>query len=84
MILIIDSDLIEDNWDYNSLDLHWVVLESPITWDYTPIYLGSKIDEIDFRVYSWGTNPFGTNRYLKKKITSSHFMNNYNGYIKIK
>ena len=30
------------------------------------------------------TNPFGPARYLKKKITSSHFMNNYNGYIKIK
>ncbi|WKL48584.1 type VI secretion system tube protein TssD [Flavobacterium pectinovorum] len=84
LILMIDSDLIEDNWDYNSLDLHWVVLESPITWNYTPKFLGAKIDEIDFRVYSWGTNPFGTNRYLKKKITSSHFMNNYNGYIKIK
>jgi len=84
LMLMIDSDLIEDVWDYSSADLHWVVLESPITWNYTSKFLGSKIDEIDFRVYSWGTNPFGPTRYLKKKITSGHFMNNYNGYIKIK
>jgi hypothetical protein len=84
LILMIDSDLIEDVWDYASADLHWVVLESPIRWDYTSKFLGPKLDEVDFRVYSWGTNPFGSDRYLKKKITSSHFMNNYNGYIKIK
>jgi hypothetical protein len=84
LILMIDADLIEDVWDLSSLDLHWVVLESPITWNYTPKFLGSKVDEIDFSVYSWGTNPFGSTRYLKRKITSNHFMSNYNGYIKIK
>lgn len=84
LILMIDSDLIEDVWDFGSADLHWVVLESPIIWNYTPKFLGSKVDEIDFKVYSWGTNPFGSSRYLKKKIASKHFMNNYNGYIKIK
>jgi hypothetical protein len=84
LILMIDSDLIEDIWDLDSADLHWVVLETPIVWNYTPKFLGSKVDEIDFKVYSWGTNPFGINGYLKKKITSKHFMNNYNGYIKIK
>jgi len=84
LMLMIDSDLIDDQWDLKSFDLHWVVLESPIIWNYTPKFLGEKIDEIDFRVYSWGTNPFGVNRYLKKKITSSHFISNYNGYIKVK
>jgi len=49
-----------------------------------PGLLGVKLDEIDFKVYTWGTDPNGTNRYLKKVITSSHFINNYNGYIKMK
>ena len=30
LILLIDSDLIDDNWDFKSLDYHWVVLENPI------------------------------------------------------
>ncbi|UPZ14282.1 hypothetical protein [Flavobacterium humidisoli] len=81
---MIDSDLIDNTWDKSSLDLHWVVLESPITWNYIPGLLGAKVDEIDFKVYTWDTDPNGNNRYLKKLITSSHFMNNYNGYIKFK
>lgn len=84
LMLMIDADLIDDHWDTDSLDLHWVVLESPITWNYTPKFLGVNVDEIDFKVYSWGTNPFGNTRYLRKKITSNHFMSNYNGYIKVK
>ncbi|PBI82725.1 hypothetical protein BSF41_47330 [Flavobacterium sp. ACN2] len=84
LILMIDSDLIDDIWDTSSLDLHWIVLESPIIWNYIPGLLGVKLDEIDFKVYTWGTDPNGTNRYLKKVITSSHFINNYNGYIKMK
>jgi hypothetical protein len=84
LILMIDSDLINDVWDKSSLDLHWVVLESAITWNYEPGFFVSKKDEIDFKVYTWGTNPNGNNRYLQSVITSSHFMNNYNGYIKVK
>lgn len=84
LILMIDSDLIDDVWDISSMDLHWVVLESQITWNYVPKFLGKTIDEIDFSVYSWGTDPFGGTRYLKNKITSNHFMANYNGYIKLK
>lgn len=84
LILMIDSDLIDDIWDTQDFDLHWVVLESPIKWNYVPSLLGAKIDEIDFKVYTWGTDPNGSNRYLKKMISSSHFMNNYNGYIKVK
>ncbi|PBI90078.1 hypothetical protein BSF41_17490 [Flavobacterium sp. ACN2] len=84
LILMIDSDLIDDIWDTKDFDLHWVVLETPIIWNYVPGLLGSKVDEIDFSVYSWGTDPFGSSKYLRKKITSNHFMNNYNGYIKAK
>ncbi|WP_149207580.1 hypothetical protein [Flavobacterium johnsoniae] len=84
LILMIDSDLISDVWDVSALDLHWVVLESPITWNYIPGFFTPKQDEIDFKVYTWGTNPNGASRYLKKAISSSHFMNNYNGYIKCK
>ena len=84
LILMIDSDLIDDVWDKSSLDLHWVVLESPITWNYKQNYFKADIDEIDFNVYSWGTDPFGSSKYLRKKITSNHFMANYNGYIKVK
>lgn len=84
LILMIDSDLIDDTWDMSSMDLHWVVLESPIVWNYVPSFFGAKKDEIDFKVYTWGTDPNGHVRYLKKKITSNHFMANYNGYIKVK
>lgn len=84
LILMIDSDLINDIWDKDSLDLHWVVLESPIIWNYKAGFLGTKQDDIDFRVYTWGTDPNGFNRYLMKPIDSIHFMNNYNGYIKVK
>lgn len=84
LILMIDSDLIDDLWDAKDFDLHWVVLESAIIWNYVPGLLGAQVDEIDFKVYTWGTNPNGSNRYLKKVISSSHFMNNYNGYIKCK
>lgn len=84
LILMIDSDLIDDIWDAKDFDLHWVVLETPIIWNYVPGLLGPKVDEIDFNVYSWGTDPFGSSKYLRKTITSNHFMNNYNGYIKVK
>ncbi|MEN2401926.1 hypothetical protein GKZ90_0019210 [Flavobacterium sp. MC2016-06] len=49
---LIDSDLIDDVWDRSSLDLHWVVLESLITWNYVPTLLGKTIDEMDFNLYS--------------------------------
>lgn len=55
-----------------------------IVWNYKAGIFGAKQDEIDFKVYSWATDPFGSIRYLRKNITSNHFMNNYNGYIKVK
>jgi hypothetical protein len=101
LILMIDSDLIADHWDVSSLDLHWVVLESEIKEVEMLDENGRTVHRLDFRVYSWGTNPNGDKalilntktgkmeenveyRYLKRPITKTHFMNNYNGYIKIK
>lgn len=84
LILMIDSDLIDDIWDISGADLHWVVLETEIK-DVKMLNSKGKIDYmLDFSVYSWGTDPFGNIRYLKKPITKQHFMNNYNGYIKLK
>lgn len=80
LMLMIDSDLINDKWDFKSLDLHWVVLETPITWDYEPGLLSPKKDEVSFKVYTWGSNT----DYLKNPITWRHFITNYNGYIKMK
>lgn len=57
---MIDSDLIDDIWDnISSLDLHWVVLESSVVWNYEPGFFSAKKDEIDFKVYTWGTDPNG-------------------------
>ncbi|TLX24422.1 hypothetical protein FE904_16350 [Chryseobacterium indologenes] len=80
LMLMIDSDLIQDIWDKKSFDLHWVVLETPITWDYEPGFFKSKKDEVMFKVYSWGTK----DTYLEAPISWQHFMMNYNGYIKMK
>ncbi|WP_313500476.1 hypothetical protein [Kaistella carnis] len=80
LILMIDADLIQDQWDIKALDLHWVNLESVIKWDYVPGVFGSKRDEVMFKVYSWGSNT----QYLSKPISWSHFVMNYNGYIKMK
>jgi hypothetical protein len=98
---MIDADLIDDRWDTDGLDLHWVVLESEIK-EVKMLNKNGKVEyNLDFSVYSWGTNPNNnqwlvldpkTNkmienkeyRYLKRPITKMHFMNNYNGYIKVK
>ena len=101
MILMIDSDLIDDVWDIDSFDLHWIVLESEIKEVKMLNEKGKTVVMLDFRLYSWGTNPNNNDfiilnkktkkpeenfeyRYLKRPITKTHFMNNYNGYIKIK
>ncbi|MDR2205210.1 MAG: hypothetical protein LBE36_03510 [Flavobacteriaceae bacterium] len=88
LILLVDSDLIkydEDNilnlfeWEY-----HWVVLESPIEEIQNLNANGEIFPTFDFRVYSWGSNPFGKYRFLRKPITAGHFIKNYYGYIKMK
>jgi len=84
LILMIDADLIDDVSDMSSLDLHWVVLESEIK-EVQMLNKNSSIDyELDFSVYTWGTEPFGTTKYLKAPISKKHFINNYNGYVKVK
>lgn len=99
LILMIDSDLIDDHLDFKSLDLHWAVLESPIEEIQSLDGNGEIFYTFDFRVYSWGKDPFdrrptvkdkgvvilNPNRgFLRKPITWQHFMMNYNGYIKLK
>jgi hypothetical protein len=84
LILMIDSDLIDDLWDKSSFDLHWVILDSEIREVKMLDSNGQVMHQLDFSVYTWGTNPFDTARYLKRPISKNHFMNNYNGYVKIK
>lgn len=79
VMMMIDSDLIDDEFSWN-LDYHWVVLESDITWDYEPGFFSAKKDEINFSVFTWGTK----GQYLKQPITSTHFVHNYYGFIKVK
>jgi hypothetical protein len=84
LILMIDSDLIDDVWDYGDADLHWVVLESEIK-EVQMLNKNGKIEyQLIFDVYTWGSNPLDKSRYLKRPMSKQHFMNNYNGYIKVK
>ena len=74
LILMIDSDLIDDRWDFSSVDLHWVVLETPIE------KIKGKTEYLyRFKVFSWGCKD-----YPVVDMTWSHFINNFNGYIKVK
>ena len=83
LILLIDSDLISPTEDsfFESLEYHWVILETPISvdencWDGE----GRIIPHVNFKVYSWASK----DQYLAKPITIEHFINNYYGYIKVK
>lgn len=74
LILMVDSDMIDDRWDISSVDLHWVVLEKNISFKkkgfFDPV-------EVSLSVYSWG-------EIYDITISLFHFNNNYNGYIKVK
>ena len=83
LILLIDSDLISLTEDslFESLEYHWVVLETPISvdencWDGE----GRIIPHVNFKVYSWASK----DQYLARPIIIEHFINNYYGYIKVK
>lgn len=85
LILMIDSDLIDDVKDYQGLDYHWAVLESQITQIDEYDVNNQLTQTVNFRVYSWGTNPFNKDKgFLRKPISRNHFMNNFYGYIKVK
>mgnify|MGYP003583247561 FL=1 len=91
LILLIDSDLIDDNWDFKSLDYHWVVLENPIQIKNYLNSNGESVYKLDFAVFTpWGgeidstTNRLIEVRYLKEPINFTHFIKNYYGYIKVK
>lgn len=74
LILMVDSDMINDIWDISSVDLHWVVLEKTILLKkkgfFDPV-------QVSLSVYSWG-------KIYNITISLFHFINNYNGYIKVK
>ena len=83
LILLIDSDLISPTEDslFESLEYHWVILETPISvdencWDGE----GRIIPHVNFKVYSWASK----DQYLARPISIEHFINNYYGYIKVK
>jgi hypothetical protein len=85
LLLMIDSDLINDVRDFGGLDYHWVVLESQIT-EIDEYDINNQLTRtVDFQVYSWGTNPFDKNKkFLRTPISRNHCMNNFYGYIKVK
>ena len=83
LILLIDSDLISPTEDslFESLEYHWVILETPISvdencWDGE----GRIIPHVNFKVYSWASK----DQYLARPISIEHVINNYYGYIKVK
>lgn len=85
LMLLIDSDLIDDEFDFKSVDFHWVVLLTPISIkDYLNSF-GEIVYNANFTVFSWGTdikNP--KKRLLKNPISLEHFYKNFYGYIKVK
>ena len=92
LILLIDSDLIDDVWDSPfELDYHWIVLENPIQIKNFLNSGGESVYKLDFSVFTpWGgaidtvTNQAVEIKYLKEPITFTHFIKNYYGYIKFK
>ena len=58
VVLMIDADLINNVWDFKSVDYHWIVYEGGLQIA-QPNYRIKKYfeDLIMFDVYTWGTNP---------------------------
>ena len=55
LILLIDSDLIDDIWDFKSLDYHWVVLKNTIEIKNYLNSNGETVYKLDFSVFTpWG------------------------------
>ncbi|MFC6269831.1 hypothetical protein [Frigoriflavimonas asaccharolytica] len=83
VILMVDSDLIQDIYDIDGMDYHWIVYDGGLNIE-KPKSLIKKYFEnlIMFDVYSWGSNPKDKSTgYLRKKISINHFKLNYYGYI---
>jgi len=82
VVLMIDSDMIQDDFSWNPLVLeyHWIVLDTVITSNYIPGFFTPEKDEVSFKAYTWKSN----REYLTGSITHSHFYENYYGYIKLK
>lgn len=86
LILMIDADLIDDSWDFDNLDYHWVVLEEMIQLKNYLNSNGNSYYLLDFKVFTpWGVDMREPKEiYLKEPITFTHFIKNYYGYIKVK
>ena len=65
---MVDSDLINDKLDFQSLDYHWIVLESEINGEYEVLNQDGQLEYlVDFLTYSWGTNPLDRRDTVKDK-----------------
>jgi len=68
LILMVDSDLINNNFDFESADYHWIVLEGDINGEFEILNQSGQLEYlVDFLAYSYGTNPFDRRDIVKDK-----------------
>lgn len=84
VILMIDSDLIQDIFDFKSVDYHWIVYEGGLSVD-APNYTIKKYfeDLIMFDIFSWGCNP-KDKREKKIDQNNQSVINDEQGYLRKK
>jgi hypothetical protein len=82
IILMVDSDLIQDKFDFESADYHWVVYEGGLNIS-TPNYRIKKYfeDLIIFDLFSWGSNPKDKNPLILNPKTKKLERNPEQGYL---
>ncbi len=82
VILMIDSDLIQDLFDFESADYHWVVYEGGLNIS-KPNYRIKKYfeDLIIFDLFSWGSNPKDKNPLILNSKTKKMERNPEQGYL---
>lgn len=82
VILMVDSDLINDDLDFQSFDYHWIVLESAINGEFEVLNQNGQLEYlVDFLAYSWGTNPFDRRDIVKDK-NGQNISNQDKGFLK--
>lgn len=68
LMLMVDSDLINDDIDFQGFDYHWIVLESEINGEFEILNQNGQLEYlVDFFAYSYGTNPFDRRDTVKDK-----------------
>lgn len=82
IILMVDSDLIQDRFDFDSADYHWVVYEGGLNIS-APNYRIKKYfeDLIIFDLFSWGSNPKDKNPLILNSKTKKLERNPEQGYL---